>query len=312
MGGNLNNPNEFSYLSNMKYFIHKPILIFFLSVIFSNCDSSQSSKEEPQNRIIEKPLTNKSSKQEIQNWIAEMLTKYSLPDETSGTQNSKNIVYFKNDSLIKECMFKGGSTSDFTKNILSTKNEYIGETYFEGDSLFYIMYLDRPMAGMRLKGNYSAEKKLPERLIKSFDMLKSFYKKDRLEENEIVNEREKNIEIIGEWIGIDKTGMKSTLILDKTNHATLVSNNQVLGEGERDGIKFECKYDFDYTKTPMWLDILLIHKESQKELLRIKGIVRFITDTKIEFRVSFNGRRRFNNFDFNDKENTMVLDKVAN
>jgi hypothetical protein len=79
---------------------------------------------------------------------------------------------------------------------------------------------------------------------------------------------------------------------------------------QKDGIQIECTYEIDYTKNPIWLDIILRTKGEQNKIVIMKGIVRFITDTKIEYRVNYHGNH-FKNFDFNDKENTMVFDKVA-
>ena len=48
-----------------------------------------------------------------------------------------------------------------------------------------------------------------------------------------------------------------------------------------------------------------------QEKVRLKGIMRFITDNKIEYRLDFTGKR-FDTFDPEDKENTIVLDTVTN
>ena len=118
---------------------------------------------------------------------------------------------------------------------------------------------------------------------------------------------------IGEWKGTDYTGKSATLILDKSNHAVLIQDNQVImgKEFELNKIKAECKYDIDYSKNPLWLDLVIYEQGKTKEIGRVKGIVRFITDNKIEYRLNFNGER-FDKFDPEDKESTIVLDKVKN
>jgi hypothetical protein len=117
---------------------------------------------------------------------------------------------------------------------------------------------------------------------------------------------------IGEWKGIDK-GKTESLILDKSNHAILVQGNQVIGgkEFEMNGIKGECKYEIDYSKNPIWLDLVVYEQGKSQEKVRLKGIMRFITDNKIEYRLDFTGKR-FDTFDPEDKENTIVLDKTTN
>ncbi len=118
--------------------------------------------------------------------------------------------------------------------------------------------------------------------------------------------------LIGEWKGTDK-GQTGSLVLDKSNHAIFVLENQVIGgkDYEVNGIKSECKYEIDYSKNPIWLDIVIYESGTTKEKGRLKGIVRFITDTKIEYRISLDGNR-FDKFDSEDKENTIVFDKVIN
>jgi hypothetical protein len=106
---------------------------------------------------------------------------------------------------------------------------------------------------------------------------------------------------IGEWKGTDNSGKLASLILDKSNHGVFVIDNQVI----------ECKYEIDYSKNPLWLDLVLYEQAKTQEIDRMKGIVRFITDNKIEYRVNFTGER-FDKFDPEDKENTIVLDKVTN
>lgn len=118
--------------------------------------------------------------------------------------------------------------------------------------------------------------------------------------------------IIGEWKGTDNTGATASFIFDNTNHATVVKNNEVFGgEMERKGILIECTYEINYTKNPIWLDIALRKKGERTKIVFMSGIVRFITDTKIEYRVNFHDGR-FKNFDYDDKVNTIVLDKVVN
>jgi hypothetical protein len=118
---------------------------------------------------------------------------------------------------------------------------------------------------------------------------------------------------VGEWKGTDNTGKFASLILTKDNHAAFVHDNQVIGgkEFEMNGIKVECKYEIDYTKNPIWLDLVIYEKEKTKENGRLKGIARFITDTKIEYRLNFIGER-FDKFDIEDKQNIIVFDKVSN
>jgi hypothetical protein len=124
---------------------------------------------------------------------------------------------------------------------------------------------------------------------------------------------ETNEKHIGEWKGESK-GEEGCLIFDQTNHAVFVIGNQVFG-GEnfvlQDGVKGECKYEIDYSKNPICLDIVFYEQGVTEEKGRLKGIVRFVTDNKIEYRVGFDGNR-FDKFNHEDTENTMVLDRLIN
>jgi len=117
--------------------------------------------------------------------------------------------------------------------------------------------------------------------------------------------------IVGEWSGLDR-GEVFKLILDKNKEATLVSNNLVLGGKDFivKGIKAQMRYEINYSKEPIWLD-LIVYRNDKEETTTIKGIVKFITDTKIQYRLNLtpNGER-FDGFDVEDKSNTIVLDKV--
>ena len=117
---------------------------------------------------------------------------------------------------------------------------------------------------------------------------------------------------IGEWKG-ESEGEMGSLVLDKTNHAVFVIGNKVLGGDNFDiqGKKGKCKYEIDYSKNPIRLDIVIYEQDKTEEIARFKGIVRFITDNKIEYRLAFDGNR-FENFDPDDKVNTIVLDRVRN
>jgi hypothetical protein len=118
---------------------------------------------------------------------------------------------------------------------------------------------------------------------------------------------------VGTWKGEDSKDKIGSLVLDSSGYATLLVDNETLGgkDFEMNGIKAECKYKIDYSKEPIWLDIVMYNKESQHEMGRLKGIIKFITDNKIMYRINFEGER-YTRFDPNDKENTIVLNRVAN
>ena len=118
---------------------------------------------------------------------------------------------------------------------------------------------------------------------------------------------------IGEWIGTDKSEIGS-LILNEGNSAVFVLDNQVLGgDGfEMNGIKSYLKYEIDYSKEPIWLDLVLYEEGQKEEKVRLKGIIRFITENKMQYRANFDpSADRFIIFDYEDKVNTVMLNKVT-
>jgi hypothetical protein len=114
--------------------------------------------------------------------------------------------------------------------------------------------------------------------------------------------------IIGEWKGMDK-GMQVSFIFDKSNNAKFIQGNNVIGGGEfvKNGKKLELKYEIDYSNKPIWLDLVVYEKGANVEMGRKKGIVRFLSDNKIEYIINFSDTSRP---DLNEKESSIVLTKV--
>lgn len=118
---------------------------------------------------------------------------------------------------------------------------------------------------------------------------------------------------IGTWKGTDSNDKIGTLVLDSSGYATMTIDNETFGgmDFEMKGDRAECKYEIDYSKTPIWLDMVMYNKENHQEMRRLNGIVKFITDNKIIYRISFGGGR-YDKFDPNDKDDTIVLERVTN
>lgn len=118
--------------------------------------------------------------------------------------------------------------------------------------------------------------------------------------------------IVGEWKGTDKTGKSASFILDKTNHLTMVMDGKVMSglEHEVNGRKVEIKYEFDESKKPIWLDFVFYFDGVRDDSKTAKGIIRFISDSKIELRMDFDSNLRFEKFDPRDKENTIMLTRT--
>ncbi|WP_395044218.1 hypothetical protein [Flavobacterium sp.] len=116
-----------------------------------------------------------------------------------------------------------------------------------------------------------------------------------------------NYKHIGEWQGNDETGQVGTLILDKNNNITFKIGNETMGGNDFviNGIKAELKYEIDYSKIPIEIDFVGYEKGNTLEKGRMKGIIKFVSDDKLEMASNFNDERPEN---FN--ENSIVLNKI--
>ena len=117
--------------------------------------------------------------------------------------------------------------------------------------------------------------------------------------------------IVGEWAGTDKTEKTASFIFDKTHHLTMIMDGKVMSgvEHEENGKKVAIKYELDETKKPIWLDFVFYIDGVREDAKTAKGIIRFISDTKIEMRMDFDSHTRFDKFDPKDKDNTIILTK---
>ena len=119
---------------------------------------------------------------------------------------------------------------------------------------------------------------------------------------------------IGEWI-IEDRGTKGYLILDANKNVTFSVDNYIVGGDnfEIDGNKTSIKYEIDYSKNPIWIDFIFYvtkNGTSETKNLSWKGIMRFISDDKMEIRMDRKGNsERFTGFNPEDQQNTMVFIK---
>ncbi|MFN8207274.1 MAG: hypothetical protein U0T82_07685 [Bacteroidales bacterium] len=117
---------------------------------------------------------------------------------------------------------------------------------------------------------------------------------------------------IGEWSGAG-TGDEGSFTLREDHTATLtLGRHQIGGEVFKfQGKEGVFKYEIDYTKDPIWLDFVVLEKGTNKELLRMKSIIRFISDKRMEWRINLlNPAERFPDFDPKNGNNTLILNKV--
>lgn len=115
---------------------------------------------------------------------------------------------------------------------------------------------------------------------------------------------------LGEWKIPDKADKKGggSVVLDENNYITPIFDDDV-DKKDYYNSKLQFKYEIDYSKNPIWIDIIFYEKGTNVEKNRVKGIVKFITDNKAECRFSDflkNDTDRPTEFD----QETVVFDKI--
>jgi hypothetical protein len=82
--------------------------------------------------------------------------------------------------------------------------------------------------------------------------------------------------IIGEWTTQDKYSDKGTLIFKEDG--TFISIN---GDGKIDNMGFKTnriKYELNQSKNPNWLDFVFFNADTNEEIVRMRGIIEFLSD----------------------------------
>jgi hypothetical protein len=113
---------------------------------------------------------------------------------------------------------------------------------------------------------------------------------------------------LGKWEGTDNSGETAAVSFEKDGYAVLYLNGETMGE-KRDQEPL-VKYEFDYSKNPVWLDLIVCDLQG-KERGRMKSIVKFLSDDQMLWRIGNDESTRPTGFDDQDKENTVLLKKVS-
>ena len=110
--------------------------------------------------------------------------------------------------------------------------------------------------------------------------------------------------LIGKWKGTDSGGKTASLIFNSDHTFKMVLGNMVV-----DGAMFGGKAEWraDMSRDPMTLDFIIIASSGDQSVLPI--IFRFVTDSKIQIRMSKDMQSRPTGFSVDDTENQLVLVK---
>ena len=119
----------------------------------------------------------------------------------------------------------------------------------------------------------------------------------------------KKLNLVGNWNMTDYWGNKSDFILSEDNYASMSINgefidgkNFIIRGGKNNGQKGEMKYSINYEKTPIELDLIAL--KDNKEMGRILGVIKPITENEFLMIWSFDGKR---NSDFSENNNEQIM-----
>lgn len=119
----------------------------------------------------------------------------------------------------------------------------------------------------------------------------------------------KKLNLVGSWNITDYLGNKSVFILSEDNYVSMTINgefidgkNFIIRGGKNDGQKGEVKYIINYEKTPIELDLIAL--KENKEMGRILGAIKIISENEFLMILSFNGER---NSDFSENNNEQIM-----
>jgi hypothetical protein len=94
--------------------------------------------------------------------------------------------------------------------------------------------------------------------------------------------------LVGTWEGIDD-GERGVIVLNRDKSAVMQLGGETYGEegAKIDGTPYKLVYKIDYSRTPAWIDFIIIDQKSGMEIRRIKGIFTYLSKNQILLCLSF-------------------------
>lgn len=103
--------------------------------------------------------------------------------------------------------------------------------------------------------------------------------------------------LIGEWKGTDNTGKTASIVLNENSQARFIIGTVVL----------EGSWKLDASRNPIELDLTV--QRPSNETATIPMILRFLTENKIQLRMSNDEMSRPVDFSGKDERNQIVLER---
>lgn len=110
---------------------------------------------------------------------------------------------------------------------------------------------------------------------------------------------------IGIWKGVDN-GETGYFTFDTAGFATLEIEGQVMGgrSFHQNGVTAQMKYTVDYSKKPIWIDLIVTNVETHQETLRARGIIEFLSADQMK--ISLNLQTGLRPYEFVDSETILL------
>jgi hypothetical protein len=110
--------------------------------------------------------------------------------------------------------------------------------------------------------------------------------------------------LVGEWKGTDSGGKTASMIFSRDRTFRMVSENLVIGGPT---IRGKVVWRIDTTRDPIELDVVVTRPNGEQDIVPM--IIRFITDRKLQSRISPDLQSRPVSFSGEDTENQLILEK---
>ena len=97
-------------------------------------------------------------------------------------------------------------------------------------------------------------------------------------------------DITGKWLNVSKP--EEGMVFEKDGFLYIFEDNNMKGGEniEMEGQLCQLKYEINYDKKPIWLDLVTIDKATNKEAKRVFGIINIIDENTIEAMITKEGR----------------------
>ena len=116
--------------------------------------------------------------------------------------------------------------------------------------------------------------------------------------------------LTGKWTGLSE-GERGIMTFDKDGYASFTIEGETIGgkKYKADGILMTMTYEYDDQVVPHTIDFVISTAEENIEIIRMKGIYKFVNDRTMIFNMKFDDSERPLEFNKADP-NQIILTKI--